>query len=63
MLTEFQLENFKEEAHVGHRRGWEYNIIIYHNGLSCKVMDCIHLTQDNVQWRILINTTMNLRVP
>jgi hypothetical protein len=26
-------------------------------------MDCIDLVQDNGQWRALVNTVMNLRVP
>jgi hypothetical protein len=26
-------------------------------------MDCINLAQDREQWRFLVNTVMNLRVP
>jgi len=26
-------------------------------------VDCLHLAQDREQWRFLMNTVMNLRVP
>jgi hypothetical protein len=26
-------------------------------------IDCIHLAQDSDQWRALVNTVMNLRIP
>jgi len=29
----------------------------------CDGLDWIHLTQDRIQWRTLISTVMNLRVP
>jgi hypothetical protein len=28
-----------------------------------EVVDCIHLTQDRVQWWAVVNTVMNLRIP
>jgi hypothetical protein len=30
---------------------------------GCKDVDWIHLAQDRDQWRALVNTVMNLRVP
>jgi hypothetical protein len=29
----------------------------------CKRVDWIHPAQDRVQWRVLVNTVLNLRVP
>jgi hypothetical protein len=40
------------------RRRWEDSIKMDLNG-----MDCIELAQDRDQWRALVNTVMNLRVP
>jgi len=31
--------------------------------IGWKVMENIHLAQDSDQWRALVNTVMNLRVP
>jgi hypothetical protein len=31
--------------------------------LGLESMDWIHLAQDRVRWRALVNTVMNLRVP
>jgi hypothetical protein len=36
---------------------------MYHREVGCKDMDRIHLTQDRDQWRALVNTVMNHRVP
>jgi hypothetical protein len=30
---------------------------------ECSYIDWIHLSQDRDQWRALVNTVMNLRVP
>jgi hypothetical protein len=32
-------------------------------GRGFEDVDWIHLTQDRVQWRVLVNTVINLRVP
>jgi hypothetical protein len=42
------------------RRSWEDNI---KNDLREIGLDWIHLAQDRGQWRALVNTVMNLRVP
>jgi len=31
--------------------------------LSCEDVNWIHLAEDRVQWRILVNTVMKVRVP
>jgi hypothetical protein len=30
--------------------------------MGCEDMDCIRLTRDMIQWRVLVNTIMTLRV-
>jgi hypothetical protein len=39
------------------------NIKIDLREMEWDVMNCIDLAQDRVQWRALVNTVMNLRVP
>jgi hypothetical protein len=46
-----------------HRRRWEDNIKINVRKIGWGGMDWIDLAQDRDQWRALINTVMNLRVP
>jgi hypothetical protein len=31
--------------------------------IDCEIVDSTHVLQDRVQWRALVNTTMNIRVP
>jgi hypothetical protein len=45
------------------RRRWEDNIIMDLREIGWGGMDCIDLAQDRDQWRALVNTVMNLRVP
>jgi hypothetical protein len=45
------------------RRRWVDNIKINLKQMGWDVMDWIHLVQDRDQWRALVNTIMNLRVP
>jgi hypothetical protein len=42
---------------------WEDNIKIDLSKIGWAGMDWIHLAQDRVQWRAVVNTVMNLRVP
>jgi hypothetical protein len=45
------------------RRRWEVNIEIDVGEIGRSGMNWIHLAQDRDQWRALVNTVMNLRVP
>jgi hypothetical protein len=45
------------------RRRWEDNIKIDLREIACGGMNWIDLAQDQDQWRALVNTVMNRRVP
>jgi hypothetical protein len=45
------------------RRRWMDNIKIDLREIGWDGMNCIDLAQDRDQWRALVNTEMNLRVP
>jgi hypothetical protein len=45
------------------RRRWEDNIRMDLREIGWVGMDWIDLAQDRNQWRALVNTVMNLRVP
>jgi hypothetical protein len=45
------------------RRRWEDNIRMDLRKIRWRGMDWIDLAQDRDQWRALVNTVMNLRVP
>jgi hypothetical protein len=45
------------------RRRWVDNIKIYLREIEWDGMEWIELAQDRDQWRALVNTVMNLRVP
>jgi hypothetical protein len=45
-----------------HKLKNEYNIKIDLKQIECEDVNWIHLAQDRVQWRALVNTAMNLRV-
>jgi hypothetical protein len=44
-------------------RSWVENIKIDLREIGWEGMDWIHLAQDRDQWRALVNTEMNVRVP
>jgi hypothetical protein len=46
-----------------HRRRWEDNTSMDLREIGWGGMDWIYLAQDRDQWRALVNTVMNLRVP
>jgi hypothetical protein len=45
------------------RRRWEYNIRMDLKEIGWGGMDWIYLAQDRDQWRALVNTVTNHRVP
>jgi hypothetical protein len=45
------------------RRRWVDNIKIYLREIGWDGVDWIDLAQDRDQWRAVVNTVMNLRVP
>jgi hypothetical protein len=45
------------------RRGWVDDIKIELREIEWDDMNWIDLAQDRDQWRVLVNTVMNLRVP
>jgi hypothetical protein len=45
------------------RHRWVDNIKMDLREIGCDVMELIDLAHDRDQWRVLVNTVMNLRVP
>jgi hypothetical protein len=45
------------------RRKWEDNIRMDVREIEWKVVDWINRVQDRDQWRVVVKTVMNLRVP
>jgi hypothetical protein len=56
------LENLKISL-GGHRSRWKDNIRMYLREIGCEDVEWIQEDQDRDQWRVLVNTVMNLRVP
>jgi len=45
------------------RRRWEDNIRIDLREIGWEVVDWMNMAEDRDQWRTVVNTVMNLRVP
>jgi hypothetical protein len=45
------------------KRRWEDNIKVDLREIRIDGANLIHLAQDRVQWRVCVNTLMNLQVP
>jgi hypothetical protein len=45
------------------RRKWEDNIRVDLREMGLKNVGWVHMSQDRDQWRVLLNTVMNLLVP
>jgi hypothetical protein len=45
------------------RRRWKDNIRMDLREIGWEGVDCIYLAQDRDQWRAVVNTALNLRVP
>jgi hypothetical protein len=58
------VENTEGKSALGrHRRRWNNNINLSHGKIGWDGMDLIYLTQYRDQWKVLVKTVMNLRVP
>jgi hypothetical protein len=58
------VEKLEGKKQLGRRRcRWEDNIRMDLREIGWGGMDWIDLAQDRDQWRALVNTVMNLRVP
>jgi hypothetical protein len=58
------VENPEEKRQLGRsRRRWEDNIKMDLREIGLEDVYWIHLAQNRLQWRTLVNTAMNLRVP
>jgi hypothetical protein len=53
----------EKRTHGRPKHRWEDNIKTDLREIGWGGMDCIDLAQDRDQWRALVNTVMNLRVP
>jgi hypothetical protein len=62
MRNKFWSVNLKER-NLSEELGMEDNIRMDLTEIGWQHADWIHLVQDRVQWRAVVNTVMNLRVP
>jgi hypothetical protein len=63
MYTILWLKNLKEDTTWKPRRRWEDNIRMDLRETVWEGVDWMHLVQNRDQWRTLVITVMNLRVP
>jgi hypothetical protein len=57
------VESQKEKDHYEDKDVGGWIILKWILEIGCGSMDWIDLTQDSGQWRAIVNTVMNLRVP
>jgi hypothetical protein len=62
-VKKFGPKTLRQEPLVRPRHRWEDNIRMDLGEIGWEVVDWIHLAQDRDQWRAVVNTVMNLRVP
>jgi hypothetical protein len=68
MRNDYKILHGNRENHDGKippgspRRGWEDTIKIDPKQIGWEDMEWIHLAQDRVQWRVLVNTVINILV-
>lgn len=60
----FSSDNVKERDH-DRKVGIYVKIILKRNltEIGCEDVNCIHLAEDRIQWRVVMNTAVNLRIP
>jgi hypothetical protein len=63
MHKKFWSENLKGRELGRSRRRWEDTIRMDLREIRWEGVNWIHLAQDRDQWRAVVNTVMNLRVP
>jgi hypothetical protein len=59
----FLSEYLKGRDRFEDRRSWEDNIRTDLREIGWKGVDWMHVAYDRDQWRVLVNTIINLRVP
>jgi hypothetical protein len=58
------MEKSEEKRPLGRpRRGWEDNIKLDLQEVSCGILDWIELAKDRDRWRAFVNLVMNLQGP